>query len=110
MKSAILATLIASATAFAPSATTRSSTQLNEFANGLVGGESVEPMPFRPDGPKNAANFDPAGFTEVRIVNSIDTMVSVSWMERIYVMSVVCISLDNYLPSLTNTSFRNLLH
>ena len=68
MKSAILATLIASATAFAPSATTRSSTQLNEFANGLVGGESVEPMPFRPDGPKNAANFDPAGFTEVRML------------------------------------------
>ena len=83
MKSAILATLIASATAFAPSATTRSSTQLNEFANGLVGGESVEPMPFRPDGPKNAANFDPAGFTEVRMFN-MTTDNSVSKMKRIY--------------------------
>ena len=66
MKSAILATLIAGTAAFAPSAPAARTTQLNEFANGLVGGESVEPMPFRPDGPKNAANFDPAGFTEVR--------------------------------------------
>jgi len=92
MKSAILATLIASATAFAPSATTRSSTQLNEFANGLVGGESVEPMPFRPDGPKNAANFDPAGFTEVRRVNNRCLSSFLRW--RGYYMMSVCMSLE----------------
>ena len=92
MKSAILATLLASATAFAPSATTRSSTQLNEFANGLVGGESVEPMPFRPDGPKNAANFDPAGFTEVRYVAFRRwTMAFLRWREC---MMSACMSFE----------------
>ncbi len=49
-------------------------------------------MPFRPDGPKNAANFDPAGFTEVRRVNNSVVIVSLGW--RGYMMSVVCMSLE----------------
>ena len=64
MKSAIIASLIAGAAAFAPAPTTRTSTAVNEFANGLVGGESVEPMPFRPGNDKSAKNFDPLGLSE----------------------------------------------
>lgn len=63
---AILAASAATAAAFAPQASTsRTATSLNEFANGLVGGESVEPMPFRFDGKgKNAKDFDPLNFAE----------------------------------------------
>jgi hypothetical protein len=62
---AILAATAATAAAFAPQATTRATTSLNEFANGLVGGESVEPMPFRFDGKgKSAKEFDPLNFSE----------------------------------------------
>lgn len=64
MKSAIFASLIAGAAAFAPVQTGRSASSLNEFANGLVGGESVEPMPFRPGNDKSAKNFDPLGLSE----------------------------------------------
>ncbi|KAL3776884.1 hypothetical protein ACHAWO_012099 [Cyclotella atomus] len=64
MKTSILASLIAGAAAFAPVNTGRSATHLNEFANGLVGGESVEPMPFRPGNDKSAKNFDPLGLSE----------------------------------------------
>ena len=67
MKSAIFAaTLAATASAFAPSSSVRSSTSLSEFANGLVGGEGPEPMPFR-GGEKTSKNFDPAGFSEVSL-------------------------------------------
>ena len=64
MKSAIIASLIASAAAFAPSQQSRSNTALNEFCNGYVGGESVEPMFIGKTGSKN---FDPLGFCEVRV-------------------------------------------
>ena len=63
MKSVILASLMASACAFAPAQVTRTSSSLNEFANGYVGGEGPEPMFIGKTGSKN---FDPAGFCEVR--------------------------------------------
>jgi len=53
-----------SAVAFAPVSTSvRSTTAVSEFANGLVGGEGPEPMPFNA-GAKTSKNFDPAGFSE----------------------------------------------
>eukprot|EP00523_Entomoneis_sp_CCMP467_P010327 CAMPEP_0168738336 /NCGR_PEP_ID=MMETSP0724-20121128/10878_1 /TAXON_ID=265536 /ORGANISM="Amphiprora sp., Strain CCMP467" /LENGTH=201 /DNA_ID=CAMNT_0008785671 /DNA_START=55 /DNA_END=660 /DNA_ORIENTATION=- len=61
MKSAIFASLIASAAAFAPSQQSRSTTALNEFCKGYVGGDNIEPMWIGETGSKN---FDPAGFTE----------------------------------------------
>lgn len=63
MKNVVLASVIASAAAFAPSQQSRASTSLNEFAKGYVGGDNVEPMFIGETGSKN---FDPAGFTEVR--------------------------------------------
>jgi len=36
---------------------------LNEFANGLVGGEGPEPVPFNFPG-QSSVNFDPLGFSE----------------------------------------------
>lgn len=66
MKSAaVLATLLASASAFAPSSSSvqRSSTLLNEFAKGYLGGEGPEPIFI---GSTGSTNFDPAGFCEVR--------------------------------------------
>mmetsp|Transcript_7200 Transcript_7200/g.9349 ORF Transcript_7200/g.9349 Transcript_7200/m.9349 type:complete len:202 (+) Transcript_7200:84-689(+) len=61
MKSTIIASLIASAAAFAPAQQSRSASALNEFCNGYVGGSSVEPMFIGKTGSKN---FDPAGFCE----------------------------------------------
>lgn len=66
MKTAIATlALAASASAFAPASVHTKSTQLSEFANGLVGGEGPEPM-F-----SGSKNFDPAGFTEVRSLLSV---------------------------------------
>jgi hypothetical protein len=63
MKFALLASLLASAAAFAPAPEAgRSATALNEFAKGLVGGENVEPMFI---GKTGSRNFDPLGLTEV---------------------------------------------
>lgn len=61
----VAAAFVASASAFAPAKSTRASTSLNEFANGYVGGESVEPMLVG-----SSANYDPLGLTEVRIHTS----------------------------------------
>ena len=62
---AIIASMAGSAVAFAPVSTSvRSTTAVSEFANGLVGGEGPEPMPFNA-GAKTSKNFDPAGFSEV---------------------------------------------
>ncbi len=58
----VLAALASSAAAFAPVSVSNANTGLNAFANGLVGGESVEPMPFRPGPDKTAKNFDPDPF------------------------------------------------
>lgn len=60
----ILAGMVGTAAAFAPVATTRSATSLNEFANGMVGGEGPEPMPFNFGGARTSKNFDPVGFSE----------------------------------------------
>ena len=63
MKLAIFASLLASAAAFAPAPVSRTSTSLNEFCKGYVGGEGPEPMFVGETGSKN---FDPLGLTEVR--------------------------------------------
>jgi hypothetical protein len=66
MKNALIYSLAAAtaASAFAPAAqqVSRSSTALNEFCRGYVGGESVEPMFVGDTGSKN---FDPLKFSEV---------------------------------------------
>lgn len=62
MKFTIVAALAGSAAAFSPASVKQSSTSLNAFANGMVGGEGPEPMPFTSVG--SSKNFDPAGFAE----------------------------------------------
>lgn len=63
MKTAIFASLLASAAAFAPAQqSARVASSLNDFCNGYAGGDSVEPMFIGENGSKN---FDPAGFCEV---------------------------------------------
>jgi hypothetical protein len=65
MKSVVFASLVASAAAFAPQQTSRSSTtSLNEFVRGYAGADSVEPMFIGATGSKN---FDPIGLAEVCI-------------------------------------------
>jgi len=61
---ALIAATATTASAFSTAPVGRSTTSLNEFAKGLVGGESVEPMPFRPGNDKSAKNFDPLGLSE----------------------------------------------
>jgi len=67
MKTAVLASLVASAAAFAPQQpavkSSSSTTSLNEFCSGYVGGEGPEPMFVGDTGSKN---FDPLKLTEVR--------------------------------------------
>lgn len=59
----LAAVLAGSASAFAPKTTfSRSSTCLNAFCDGMVGGEGPEPMPFT--SANTSKNFDPAGFAE----------------------------------------------
>lgn len=58
-----VAALAGSASAFAPAASVKSSTALNEFARGYVGGEGPEPIPFSSQ--SSSVNWDPAGFAEV---------------------------------------------
>uniref|UniRef100_A0A7R9WPH0 Plastid light harvesting protein n=1 Tax=Craspedostauros australis TaxID=1486917 RepID=A0A7R9WPH0_9STRA len=59
----IAAALAGTASAFAPSQSApKAVTSLNEFANGLVGGEGPEPIPFSSQG--SSVNWDPCGFTE----------------------------------------------
>ena len=64
---AILAAAAGSAAAFAPSPVAKSTLALNAALDGMVGGNSVEPMPFRPGSDNSAKMFDPVGFAEVRI-------------------------------------------
>jgi light-harvesting complex I chlorophyll a/b binding protein 4 len=63
MKTCILASLMASAAAFAPAQQGASSSALKEFANGMVGSEGPEPMPFT-SGSRTSVEFDPCGFAE----------------------------------------------
>lgn len=58
----VTAALVASASAFAPSKQAVTTTSLNEFANGYVGGEGPEPMLMS----GTSKNWDPVGFSEVR--------------------------------------------
>ena len=70
MKFILVAALAGSAAAFSPAASVKqSSTAANAFANGLVGGEGPEPMPFTSTG--TSVNFDPVGFTEVRVMTAL---------------------------------------
>ncbi|KAL7544296.1 hypothetical protein ACHAWF_007683 [Thalassiosira exigua] len=66
MKTAFaLASLAATASAFAPAPAARTSTtSVSEFAGGMVGSEGPEPMPFNFGGEKTSKNFDPVGFSE----------------------------------------------
>jgi hypothetical protein len=63
-----LAAIAGTASAFAPSSGivshSTTSTSLNEFARGYVGGEGPEPIPFSSQ--QSSVNWDPAGFSEVR--------------------------------------------
>jgi len=53
----------ASASAFAPASTAKSTNVVvKAFAGGLVGGEGPEPIPFTPS--RTSKNFDPVGFAE----------------------------------------------
>jgi len=68
MKTAVLASLVASAAAFAPqqpAVKSSKTTSLNEFCSGYVGGEGPEPMFVGDTGSKN---FDPLKLTEVRFL------------------------------------------
>jgi len=61
--SAVLLALASTASAFtAPKASSQSTLVQNAFADGMVGGEGPEPMPFTTA--DSAVNFDPAGFAE----------------------------------------------
>jgi hypothetical protein len=51
------AALVASANAFAPASQAKTSTSLNEFVRGYVGGEGPEPMPFSSQ--QTSVNWDP---------------------------------------------------
>jgi hypothetical protein len=58
------AALVASANAFAPaSQSARTSTSLNEFVRGYVGGEGPEPIPFSTQ--QTSVNWDPFDFAGV---------------------------------------------
>ena len=63
---AVLTALVGSASAFAPASKAASSTSVNAFADGMVGGEGPEPMPFTTS--KTSKNWDPAGFAEVGLI------------------------------------------
>ena len=63
MKLAVFAATVASAAAFAPAGVQLTTqTAAHAFANGMVGGEGPEPMPFTTA--NTSKNFDPAGFSE----------------------------------------------
>lgn len=64
MKLAVFAATVASAAAFAPGVRTSTTSSVHAFANGMVGSEGPEPMPFTPTGNQSSKNFDPAGFAE----------------------------------------------
>ena len=64
MKFLLVASLVSSAAAFSPAASAKQScTAAKAFANGMVGGEGPEPIPFSSQ--QSSVNWDPVGFTEV---------------------------------------------
>lgn len=58
----LIAAALGSASAFAPASVARTETAVKAFADGMVGGEGPEPMPFTTQ--QTSKNFDPAGFAE----------------------------------------------
>jgi len=82
MKAAFLCSLVvASAAAFAPQQqrVVSSTTALNEFVRGYVGGEGPEPMFIGENGSKN---FDPAGLSEVGVVFLSQYDYCSAWLAR----------------------------
>ena len=65
MKSVVVASLLSSALAFAPSQQSARTSALKDFCNGYAGGDSIEPMFVGETGSKN---FDPLGLSEVRFL------------------------------------------
>lgn len=96
----VLAALATSASAFAPASVSNVKTDLNAFAGGMVGGESVEPMPFRPGPTKTAADFDPCGFTEVwRVIIVVVATDDILWMYKSHVVLLFLYCCCSVLPS-----------
>ena len=60
----VVAAIAGSVSAFSPAPVAKSSSALNEFCNGYVGGEGPEPIPFSLQ--QSSVNWDPCGFAEVR--------------------------------------------
>jgi hypothetical protein len=82
----VVAALASSASAFAPVRLATTSTTLDAFANGYVGGEGPEPIPFSSQG--TSVNWDPCGFAEVR-----DLEIFFEW-ESFSIGSPVCFRLE----------------
>jgi hypothetical protein len=64
-----IAALAGSASAFAPAASVKSSTSLNEFAKGYFGAEGPEPIPFSSG--QNSVAWDPVGLAEVGLAETL---------------------------------------
>lgn len=60
----LFAALAGSASAFAPASVANTKTSVNAFADGMIGSEGPEPMPFSTGG--TSKEFDPIGFATVR--------------------------------------------
>jgi len=73
VKSLLIASALvaSSVTAFAPAPAAKVTTSLNEFANGYVGGESVEPMLMGLE----SKNFDPFNFNEVSMFWTVELVI-----------------------------------
>ena len=80
--SAVLLALASTASAFtAPKASSQSTLVQNAFADGMVGGEGPEPMPFTTA--DSAVNFDPAGFAEVCVTSNVSSKISILYYDII---------------------------
>ena len=82
----LTAALVASANAFAPASktSTSSSTSLNEFVRGYVGGEGPEPMPFSSQ--QTSVNWDPfdlAGVSGIILVENSSSVGGERSMEKV---------------------------
>lgn len=64
VKYLLFAALAGSASAFTPASVANTKTSVSAFADGMVGSEGPEPMPFSTGG--TSKEFDPLGFATVR--------------------------------------------
>ena len=86
----LVAALAATASAFVPASVSHSKTSVSAFADGMVGGEGPEPMPFSPGG--TSKNFDPVGFSEVWFPSlCITTLLYVRRIYLTHTSSHVCL-------------------